>query len=244
MRLLLASVLFVALGTLSLLAGDLTITSAIVGKGAFAKDGTQIQYLSPTRMRLNHGAAMMDTIVDYGKEVIYSIDHKNKVVTKISFKDLEDRMQSMEDQMAGMPEFMTKMMFGDITDIKVEPLGTETVLGRPCKKVRLTLGKMVQEISSDPSLQFPMKDYAKAMSLLNRMPGQMGTLFKRIYQETARIKGVPLKTHVSGLMGMDLTTTATAVSTAPIPESIWTLPAGYKVIDGGKEMKDAMKKQR
>lgn len=244
MRLLLASALFVVLGTLSLLAGDLTITSAIAGKGAFAKDGTQIQYLSPTRMRLNHGAAVMDTLVDYGKEVIYSIDHKKKVVTKISFKDLEDRMQSMEDQMAGMPEFMTKMMFGDISDIKVEPLGTETVLGRPCKKVRLTLGKMVQEISSDPSLQFPMKDYAKAMSLLNRMPGQMGTLFKRIYQETARIKGVPLKTHVSGLMGMDLTTTATAVSTAPIPESIWTLPAGYKVIDGGKEMKDAMKKQR
>ena len=90
-------------------------------------------------------------------------------------------------------------------------MGTDTVLGRPCKKVRVTLGKMVEELSVDPSLQFPIKDYAKSMAMLNRVPGPMGTLFKRVYQETAKLKGVPLRTHITGLMGMDVTTEATAI---------------------------------
>jgi len=153
-------------------------------------------------------------------------------------------MQAMEAQMAGMPEMVTKMMFGDVSEVKVEPLGPDTVMGRPCKKVRITLGKMVEELSVDPSLQVPIKDYAKAMSMLNRMPGQAGLLFKRVYEETARLKGVPLRTHITGLMGMDLTTEATAVSTARIPDSTWTLPSDYTMKDGGKEMKNATKGKR
>jgi len=67
--------------------------------------------------------------------------------------------------------------------------------------------------------------------------GQAGLLFKRMYEEMARLKGVSLRTHVSGLMGMDMTTEATAVSTAPIPEATWALPVDYALKDGGKELK-------
>jgi Domain of unknown function (DUF4412) len=241
MRTVMVSVFIAILSAASLLASDLTITSQVTGKGAAAKEGTQIQYFSASKMRVNHAGAKTDSFVDYGQEVIYSIDHGKKVITKLTFKDMQDAMQAMEDQMAGMPEMVTKMMFGDVTDVKVEQLGVDTILGRPCKKVRITLGKMVEELSVDPSLQVPIKDYAKAMSMLNRMPGQAGTLFKRIYEETARLKGVPLRTHITGLMGMDVTTEATAISTAPIPGSTWTLPADYTMKDGGKEMKSAMK---
>lgn len=226
---------------LSLLAGDLTITSHITGKGHFAKEGTQIQYVDATRMRMNNENARTDTLVDYGHEVFYTIDHTKKVVTKVTFKDMQEAMQGMEDQMANMPGMVTRMMFGDTTEVKVEQLGADTVLGRPCKKVRITLGKMVEELSMDPSLQFPIRDYAKAMSFANRMPGAMGALFKRIAQEVGKLKGVALRTHVTGLMGMDTTTEATAVSTAAIPASVWALPAGYKEVDGGKEMKESMK---
>ena len=241
MRTLPALALGVALSVASLFAGDLTITSQVTGKGAMAKDGSQVQYLSATRMRVNHAGSKSDSLVDYGHEVIYSIDHAKKVITKITFKDMQEAMQALEDQMAGMPEMVTKMMFGDVSEVKVEQLGADTVLGRPCKKVRITLGKMVEELSIDPSLQFPIKDYAKSMAMLNRVPGPMGTLFKRVYQETAKLKGVPLRTHITGLMGMDVTTVATEVSTAAIPEGAWALPAGYAMKDGGKEMKDAVK---
>ena len=225
----------------SLMAADLTIHSQVKGKGTFAKDSTQVQYLSATKMRLNQEGTKIDSFVDYGQEVIYTIDHGKMVITKLTFKDMQETMQAMEDQMAGMPEMVTKMMFGDVAEVKVEQLGPDTVLGRPCKKVRITLGKMVQEISLDPTLQMPIKDYGKAMSMLNRMPGQAGLLFKRVYEEMARLKGVSLRTHVSGLMGMDMTTEATAVSTAAIPEATWALPADYTLKDGGKEMKGALK---
>jgi len=241
MHTLLALALGMALSAASLFAGDLTITSQVTGKGAMAKDGSQVQYLSATRMRVNHAGAKADSLVDYGHEVIYSIDHAKKVITRFTFKDMQETMQALEDQMAGMPEMVTKMMFGDVSEVKVEQLGPDTVLGRPCKKVRITLGKMVEELSIDPSLQFPIKDYARSMTMLNRAPGPMGTLFKRVYQETARLKGVPLRTHITGLMGMDVTTVATEVSTTAIPESAWALPAGYTMKDGGKEMKDAVK---
>lgn len=244
MRPLLASAFALLLSTTAILASDLTITSAVTGKGALAKDGVQVQYFNASKMRVNHAGSKTDTLVDYGQEVIFSVDHGKKVITKMTFKDMQETMQAMEEQMAGMPEMVTRMMFGDVSEVKVEQLGPDTVLGRPCKKVRITLGKMVQELSVDPSLQVPVKDYAKAMSMLNRMPGQAGLLFKRVYQETAKLKGVPLRTHVAGLMGMDVTTEATAVSTAPIPEGTWALPAGYAMKDGGKEMKDAMKGKR
>jgi hypothetical protein len=238
----LAALAFVSiLSAINSMASDLTITSQVTGKGAFAKDGGQVQYFSASKMRVNHAASKIDAFVDYGQEVIYTIDHNKKVITKLTFKDMQEAMQAMEDQMAGMPEMVTRMMFGDISEVKVEQLGPDTVIGRPCKKVRITLGKMIEEMSVDPSLQVPVKDYAKAMSMLNRMPGQAGTLFKRLYEETARLKGVPLRTHISGLMGMDVTTEATAVATTPIPEATWALPADYAVKDGGKEMKGALK---
>ena len=241
MRRVAALALGALLSIVPLLGSDLAITSQVTGKGALAKDGSQVQYLSASRMRINMAGSKTDTLVDYGHEVIYTIDHAKKVVTRMTFKDMQDTMQAMEDQMAGMPEMVTRMMFGDVSDVKVEQLGTETILGRPCKKVRITLGKMIEEMSVDPSLQIPLKDYAKAMSMMNRAPGQMGALMKRIQQEMAKLKGMPLKTRVYGLMGMDVTTEATAISTAPLPESTWALPTGYAMKDAGKEMKDAMK---
>jgi hypothetical protein len=241
MRRLTSVALSAILSSVILLAGDLTITSHITGKGHFAKESTQTQYVDATRMRTNNESLKTDTLVDYGHEVFYTIDHTKKVVTKVTFKDMQEAMQGMEDQMANMPGMVTRMMFGDTTEVKVDQLGADTVLGRPCRKVRVSIGKMVEELSMDPSLQFPIHDYAKAMSFTNRMPGAMGALFKRIAQEVGKLKGVALRTHVTGLMGMDMTTEATAVSTAAIPASVWALPAGYKEVDGGREMKESMK---
>ncbi len=241
MRKLLLVAFSTALSALSLLAGDLTITSKVTGKGALAKDGTQVQYMSASRMRINHEGTRMDSMVDYANGVIYAIDHGKRTVTRMTFKDLQEAMEAMDEQVGGVSGMMAKMMFGDASEVKVEKLGADTVLGRPCQKVRITVGKMVEELSLDPTLQFPIHDYAKSMSMVNRMPGAMGALFKRLYEEIGRLKGVPLRTHVKGLMGMDVTTEATDVSTAAIPAGVWALPADYKVVDGGKEMKESLR---
>lgn len=241
MRILKHLALGVVLSAANLFSGDLTITSQVTGKGPLAKDGSQVQYISASRMRVNNAGSKTDSLVDYGHEVIYAIDHGKKVVTMFTFKDMQETMQALEDQMAGMPEMVTKMMFGDVSEVNVQQLGADTVMGRPCKKVRITLGKMVEDLSIDPSLQYPIKDYARSMAMLNRVPGPMGTLFKRVYQETAKLKGVPLRTHITGLMGMDVTTEATAITSTPIPDSTWALPSGYAMKNGGKEMKESLK---
>ena len=240
MRKLLAVALSLSMAGLSLLGGDLTLTSHVTGKGAFAKEGTQIQYVSPTRMRINQEGTRIDSMVDYGNGVIYAIDHGKRTITRMTFKDLQDAMDALNGRGGAFSGMMSRMMFGDTSEVKVEQLGADTVLGRPCHKVSIRVGKMVEELSLDPSLTFPIHDYAKAMSMVNHMPGAMGEIFKKLYQEIGQLKGVPLKTHVTGLMGMDMTTEVTAVSTAVIPDSVWALPAGYKLVDGGKNMKEGL----
>ena len=229
-----------ALSALSLLAGDLTITSRVTGKGPGAKNGTQVQYISPTRMRVNHEGTHTDTMIDYGNGVMYVIDHSKKRITRMTFQELQASMEAMNERMGAMAGLMSKMMFGDASKVSVQKEGTDTVLGRPCQKVRISVGKMVEDLSLDPTLQFPIRDYAKAMSMMSRAPGAMGTAFKHLYQEIGKLHGVPLRTHVKGFMGMNITTEATAISTAAIPAGVWSLPTGYTMVDGGKEMEESM----
>jgi hypothetical protein len=42
---------------------------------------------------------------------------------------------------------------------------------------------------------------------------------------------------MKGLMGMDVTTEATEVSTAPIAASTWTIPTDYAQKEGDKDTK-------
>lgn len=241
MRKLLLAVLPVVLSGLSLVAGDLTITSRVTGKGPAAQAGDQVEYVSPSRIRINHAGSHTDTMVDYGAGVMYVINHDKKTITRMTFKDLEASMDAMNQRMGAMSSVMTRIMFGDASKVKVEKEGTDTVLGRPCQKVRITIGRMVEDLSLDPSLQFPIRDYAKAMAMMTHAPGAMGTVFQRLYSEIGKLHGVPLQTHVEGLMGMDVTTTATALSTTPIPSGVWALPAGYQEVDGGKEALEGMR---
>ncbi len=229
-----------ALSALSLLAGDLTITSRVTGKGPGAKNGTQVQYISPTRMRVNHEGTHTDTMIDYGNGVMYVIDHSKKRITRMTFQELQASMEAMNERMGAMAGLMSKMMFGDASKVSVQKEGTDTVLGRPCQKVRISVGKMVEDLSLDPTLQFPIRDYAKAMSMMSQAPGAMGAFFKRLYEEVSKLHGVALRTHVKGIMGLDVTTEATAVSTAAIPASAWALPNDYQVVEGGRELSKSM----
>lgn len=229
-----------ALSALSLLAGDLTITSRVTGKGPGAKDGTQVQYISPTRMRVNQEGTHTDTLIDFGKGVMYVINHGKKTVTRLTFQELQASMEALNNRMGAFSDMMSKMMLGDASKVSVQKEGTDTVLGRPCQKVRITIGKIVEDLSMDPTLQFPIRDYAKTMSMMSQAPGPMGTLFKRLYEEVGKLHGVPLRTHVKGIMGMDVTTEATDISTAAIPASAWALPSAYQVVEGGRELSESM----
>jgi hypothetical protein len=250
MRFMFRSLVLAGLSTLAALAGDLTIEMNAKGKSAIGggSSGKQVQYFSAKAHRMNNEGSQTDTMVDYGDMVTYIINHKKKTISKMSF---DDAMAMMENANQQMPEGMAGMMnamFGDPDNFKVEDLGTETVAGRTCKKHRITVGKMVMETSNDPTLKPPMPEvsYAKmlkAQGALSAAAGPSGKIFARLYSEMSKIKGIALKTHMTGFMGMDSSTEAVSVKEGAIPASVFALPEGYQMEDLGKKMKEQMAKR-
>ena len=58
--------------------------------------------------------------------------------------------------------------------------------------------------------------------------GPMGKSMAKLYEELSKIKGLALKTNLSGFMGMKAATEATKVVEGPVPASVFALPTGYK----------------
>lgn len=251
MKTLLRITLLSVVSTLSLLAADLTITSNSMVKGPMGMngEGVQTQYYSVNFQKTVDEGTQTDTLVDYNKGVFYTINHKDKKIDLMTFDDLVaigEAMEAKMAQMANLPKFVQNAMGGgDPGEVKVEKLGDDTVAGRACKKYKLTIGKMVQELSLDPSLKTPVNPaaFAKFSKLRGNMQAGPGSAaMKKMIEELGKLQGMPLKTHMSGFMGMVSTTEATEVKTSPIPATVFTLPEGYKTEDTGKKMLKELQK--
>lgn len=248
MRKALRFLVLVATTSVCLLAANLTIVSKTSSKGPMGMSGEGIKtsYYGTNFQKEVDGATKIDTLVDFDKGIFYTIKNKDKKIELMTFDDLAAIAEASMKQLEAMPDFMKKMMGGDDgAEVTVEQLGTETIAGRVCKKYKLTLGKMVQELSVDPTLKHPANPaaFSKFMKLRSSaIPGPSATSMKKLYEELGKIKGIPLKTHMTGMMGMDVLTETTEVKTADIPASVWVLPEGYKTEDTGKKMLKSMKK--
>ena len=230
--------------SLSVLATDLTLTMTGTGKG---HEGEQTQYWSSKFMRTNNGGSQTDSMVDFEKGVSYTIDHKKKVIQLVSWDDLEASMEAMADKMKDLPIFAQKLMGGggDAT-VTAEEQGMETILGRKCKKWKITMGKMVFESSNDPALKPPMpaiayKRFMKLKNTIGQMGGNSAGMLK-LGEELAKVQGIALRTHTVLPFVGDLTSVATAIKEGPIPTATFSLPEGYKVEDTGKKMRESMAK--
>lgn len=229
------------LSTAAMLAGDLTITYKTSGKGG----GVETQFMSPNILRTNNDGTKQDTMLDFQKGMIYTIKHKEKTIESMKIGDMAGLMESMTSQMPEGMEAMMGKMFGDPENFKVEETGKDMVLNRPCKKVTITVGKMVQELSLDPTLKSPISPanygrFAKSMAAMMARVPMMAKMMGRMMEAKTKLSGVELKSHMSGLMGMDVTKEATAISQDTIPASAFALPAGYAMKDMAAEMKKQM----
>lgn len=246
----LKSVFSVLILSTALFAGDLTITMKNHGSGPMGggKDSVQTHYYSAKFVRMNDPGSQMDTLMDYGTMTSYTINHKKRLIEKMAFQDAMDAMNEAQQQNPEGMSAMMNMMFGDPNNFKVTPEGKDTVAGRSCDKFKITVGKIVMETSNDPSLKMPMPEasYQKMIKMRGAMMAAMpqGKGFIRLYEEMSKIKGLALKTHMSGMMGMDVRQEATAVKEGPIDPSVFALPSGYQMEDMGAKLKAQMAKQR
>lgn len=237
-----AAVLVLSVGTL--LAGDLTIT--MMGKGKY-NEGPQTHYWSSKYMRINNPGTRKDTLVDYVNGVSYTIDHGKKVIQKTSWDDLEAAAEGMAKQFKDLPpQILAMMPGGGGGEVSVEDQGKEVVIGRTCRKWTITLGKMVMETSNDPSLKppVPMTSYTRFLRLKNLMgaAGPAAMNMKKLGEEMAKIQGMALKTRTVMPIVGEMTTEATEVKESAIPESVFALPADYKVEDVGAKLVKSFKK--
>jgi len=245
MRRLIAPALALALFFPSLLAGDLTLTMATTGRG---HEGKQIHLWSSKYMRINHPEGQRDTLVDFTQGVHFTIDHKKKVIQKMSWEDLETAMEGMAERMKAMPAFAQKLMGGGDAQVTAEEQGSETILGRKCKKWKVTMGSTIMESSNDPALKPPMPvgSYKRFLRLQHAI-GQLGpgaSSMLKLGEELAKVQGIALRTHSVLPMVGDLTSVATELREGPIPESAFALPEGYKLEDAGKKMRESLAKGR
>lgn len=231
-------------------ASDLTITYTATSKGMWASGGggTEVHYYNSKFLLNRNEAAKRDSLVDFEKGISYSIDHKKKTIDMVK---LADALAALEGLSQAQPEGMGALMgtmFGDPNEVKVEKLDTETIAGRKCQKYNIKAGKLAMAMSADPTLKAPVAEAAYARMIQARAAslakaGPMGASFKRLYEELAKVNGIPLKTHMTGFMGLNVATEATKIDESPIPASLFGLPADYKLVDMGKKMREEMKKQ-
>ncbi len=231
--------------SLAALAGDLTLTMTGNGKG---HDGEQTQYWSSKFMRSNHPSSQTDTMVDFEKGVSYTILHKKKLIQRMSWDDLEASMEAMGEKMKDLPAFAQKLMGGGDATVTAEEQGSETILGRRCKKWKVTMGKMVIESSNDPSLKPPIpagsyKRFLKLKNALGQMGGNSAGMLK-LGEELAKVQGIALRSHTVLPIVGDFSSVATALKEGSIPAATFNLPEDYKVEDTGKKMRESMTKGR
>jgi len=231
----------------TLSATDLTITFKVEGKGLLGgKTTSETHFYSPKFQLVRNESNKTDQLVDYDKATTYSIDHGKKKTSMIRMEDALAALESADQQAPGAVGGLMGAMFGDASKCTVEDEGAEVVAGRTCAIYKITVGKLVMVLSADPNLKAPVPSASysrmmRAKAATMAKAGPSAAAFKRLYEEMSKIKGLPLKTKMTGFMGMNTASEATLIKEGPVPASTFTLPA-YPIEDMGKQMRAEMAK--
>lgn len=229
---------------ISLCATDLTITYQVETRSLLAgKTTSEVHYYTPSFQLVRDESARTDTLVDYQKAITYTIDHEEKKITMLSMDDALAALESMSRQEpAGMGKIMASVI-GDPDEYSVAAEGTEQIAGRKCTTYKVQVARLEMLMSVDPTLSLPVpaSSYSrmmKARAASMAKAGPTAAAFMRLYEEMGKIKGVPLKTKMSGYGGVtNATHTAVEIKQGSVAASLFTLPA-YPIEDLGKKMRE------
>jgi hypothetical protein len=233
-----STLLFVAMLAFSAALSAADLTMVIKTSGQVADVSTS--YFTSTAIRTNSPGYHMDVLMDVQKGITYIIDHKARTIRYTKLADLPGLaafVAAHTPKDKGLAAFNAGMdeIYGDPNVFRVENSGKETVMGRSCDKTKITSGNLVWEYSMDPTVRPPiaaaaMLSMSKAKyANLNTYP-KMAKIMGNMMEATAKLPGVAMKTRMSGYNG-ETVTEVTSLSQAPIPASVFALPAGYAMTD-------------
>jgi hypothetical protein len=233
---------------------DVTVNQKTTGKGPIgaAASGDSIQYLKGSKMRIDQtrGDDETSTIIDADAQRIVSLNHKKKEaeiydMTKMA-ADMQ-KIQSSDIKANVTPTSQTRQIAGQtctVHNIEIEipmTMGNNSmsmVMAGPACLVKNAPGAKDYETfyktAVEKGLFFSDPRQAKAQ------PGQAKGM-ARLYQEMAS-RGLPYAQEftmkfqgndmMAGMMnkmgGATMSTEVTSVTTGPIADSLFEIPAGYK----------------
>jgi hypothetical protein len=246
--------LILAAAVTSPAAADVTVNQKTTGKGPIgaAASGDSVQYVKGSKMRLDQsrGDDQISTIIDADAQRMISLNHKKKEADIYDMAKMAADLQKVQasDIKANVtPTTQTRQIAGQtctVHNIEIEismAMGNNPmsmVMAGPACLVKDAPGAKDYETfyktAVEKGLFFSDPRQAKAQ------PGQAKGM-ARLYQEMAS-RGIPYAQEftmkfqgnemMAGMMnkmgGTSMTTEVTSVSTAPLSDSLFEIPAGYK----------------
>lgn len=207
-----------------------------VSMGGTTHESASKGYMKPMKVKTiseedGHGA-----IVRADKEIMYSLNLKDKTYSEMTFKELEaqmgkmnEEMKKLQEQMKEMPPEQRKAMEGMMggmmgeKDYQLKKTGEKRkIAGYACEKVAaMDGGKEAAEfwITKDIS----MKEYKDAWSKLMERAGK--TSFMKVFQKLGEMDG-----FVMAMKFMGMASETTKLEKRAIGDNEFEIPAGYKKV--------------
>jgi hypothetical protein len=235
-----------AAATLSLVAGDLKITyinTMSVNISDQTQKSSEEVYYSSRYQLTSDSFNRKDTLIDFDELVSYEIDHKRKVIRKVTLDDMNKFAEMVSDNVekSGIDSEINKVLkIEENTNVSVNKTGAEKIVKRKCDKWKVSLGKLVCDVSTDPTLKPPV-DTKKAgnLDVDVSMLIMLGKSFVSFMEAINNIEGIPLRTDLiipMGSMDMKFSSVAISIKEGSIPASRFELPKDYKIEDHGKKL--------
>jgi hypothetical protein len=193
-----------------------------------------------------------DVILRFDKELMWTVDNKNKSYTEMTFAQMQesmDKMKSvMKDQMKDMsPEQrqamekmmgknLGKMFGGDESsfDITVKRTGkNKTILGYNCEQIFLNL-------NNEPMMEMWVTDKLSMGTDWLEVYQKMGLMKGNLSDEAKKIDGIPLANKMTmntGMGKMESETEVTKVVKTSVSDSEFEVPKGYVKKNLGMQFK-------
>ena len=222
-----------------------TTTGTIMGgNGRIAKS-----YYMPKMFKEIHNGSDESSIFRLDKQLIITVNNKDKTYSEMTFAELEgmmkktvgqldEKMAEMRDKLKDMPEEQRKMveqMIGDKMpgknkEVKVEVTATgekKTISGYACEeyvikqngKDLMTLWTS-KDVKAFDEMRKDFEEFKSRMAVLTPMAG------KGLAEGMKNLKGFPIQT----LLSMGLTSIVTKIEKRSTPPSEFEVPPGYKKV--------------
>jgi hypothetical protein len=242
----------VCLAMASPVSADLTLKSTGSGTGMLgAVSGEMTQHFKQAKLRIDQttGGRQVSTIIDANVRQLVMLDHEKKqadVIDMASVGESLSKIGATDIQTSVTPTKETRQIAGatcTVYDVKVSvPMkmgGTAVnmVMSGPNCLVKngpghADLKAFYAQASEkgfflDPAQAKSQPAVAKAMADMQKTMAELGVPFATETNIAMEASG-PMA-ELMKKMRNTVTTEVTAVSTAPIPDSMFEIPAGYKV---------------